>query len=351
MKWGLTTGTCAALAAKAATLLLVKGSRPESVSIVLPDGERIEMPIHELVLEQGSASAKVYKDAGDDPDVTHGTALIASVCLNDSAEVRFFAGHGVGTVTRAGLSIPPGEPAINPGPRQMIRQAVGEVTEQGVDVTISVPQGLVLAEKTFNPRLGIEGGISILGTTGRVRPFSADALRESLKCSLDVFMAAGLNSIVLAPGNMGNGAALQHFAVQSEQIVDVSNEWGYMLGEVEKHPLQHLLIVGHPGKLGKLAMGQWQTHSAQSTSAVSFVTLLGQDLLPGADEDANTVEELFMTLLESPQREQLGDRLAASIATKITTTYPGLPPVTIVLINLKRKILGSCGDLGFWRTV
>lgn len=351
MKWGLTTGTCAALAAKAATLLLVKGVRPENVSVVLPDGERMEQAVHDLLLTDRCASATVIKDAGDDPDVTHGTALIVTVCLNDSAGIRFFAGHGVGTVTRAGLSISPGEPAINPGPREMICQAVTEVTSQGVDVTISVPQGLVLAEKTFNPRLGIEGGISILGTTGRVRPFSADALRESLKCSLDVFMAAGLSDIVLAPGNMGNGAALRHFAVQPEQIVDVSNEWGYMLKEVEKHPLQHLLIVGHPGKLGKLAMGQWQTHSAQSTSAVSFVTQLGHDFMPQSNEDGNTVEELFMTLLDSPQREQLGDRLAASISTKIATTYPGLPSLTVVLINLKREILGSCGELGFWRAV
>jgi cobalt-precorrin-5B (C1)-methyltransferase len=349
LKWGLTTGTCASLATKAAILFLIEGVRFEAVSIVLPDGESAEQLVYDLVSDGEAASATVIKDAGDDPDVTHGTRVIASVRLNSAGEVRFIAGLGVGTVTRAGLSIPPGEAAINPGPRTMIRQAVKEVTDLGVDVTISVPQGLELAQKTFNPRLGIEGGISILGTTGRVRPFSAAALQESLKCALDVFMAEGLTDIVLAPGNMGNGAALMHFDVQSEQIVDVSNEWGYMLQEVEKCDLRHLLIVGHPGKLAKLAMGQWQTHSSFSTSAVPFVTEMGQDLLPPSADEANTVEELFMTQLESPQREQLANRLAAAIAVNVVEAYPELPPPHVVLINLKRTILGSDGDPSVWR--
>lgn len=349
MKWGLTTGTCAALATKAALTLLVAGEHCESVEVALPDGERTQQPVYDLLLDGDCASATVVKDAGDDPDVTHGTRLSASVRLNSVGEVRFIAGHGVGTVTRAGLSIPPGEAAINPGPRAMIRAAVAEMTDSGVDVTISVPQGLELADKTFNPRLGIEGGISILGTTGRVRPFSADALRESLKCSLDVFVAEGLNEIVLAPGNMGNGAALSHFGVAQEQIVDVSNEWGYMLEQVEKCRLKRLLIVGHPGKLGKLAMGQWQTHSSHSISSVPFVAELGQDLLDLSEEEANTVEELFMQRLGSKSRIVLGERLAEAIALRISATYPLLPQATVVLINLKREIIGSFGDVESWR--
>ncbi len=176
-------------------------------------------------------------------------------------------------------------------------------------------------------------------------------MQESLKCALDVFIAEGLTDIVLAPGNMGNGAALTHFDVTDEQIVDVSNEWGgFMLREVEQCGLRHLLIVGHPGgKLAKLAMGQWQTHSSFSTSAVPFVTDLGQDLLPANAEEANTVEELFMTLLEPPQRARLANRLAAAIALNIVETYPELPAPHVVLINLKRDILGSDGDPGIWR--
>ncbi len=231
----------------------------------------------------------------------------------------------------------------------MIRAAVEEVTAFGVDVTISVPKGSNWRRRPSIPDWGIEGGISILGTTGRVRPFSADALRESLKCALDVFLAAGLSDIVLAPGNMGNGAALDYFRVKPEQIVDVSNEWGYMLQLAEHSDLERMLIVGHPGKLGKLAMGQWQTHSSYSTSAVPYITELGSDLLPQREEEANTVEDLFMTMLSPPQRDLLGHRLAQAISLRIAETYSGLPTPVVVLINLKREILGFSGDIEAWR--
>ncbi|WP_321367763.1 cobalt-precorrin-5B (C(1))-methyltransferase CbiD [uncultured Desulfuromusa sp.] len=349
MKWGISTGTCAALAAKAAALMLVQGESPEQVDVLLPDDSRVTHRVTEIWCDGVKASATVIKDAGDDPDVTHGTPLIVTVQRNRLNRVRFFAGSGVGTVTRAGLAIPPGEPAINPGPRKMICAALNDVAADGFDVTVSVPQGLKLAPRTFNPRLGIEGGISILGTTGRVRPFSAPALRDALKCSLDVAIAAGLTDLVLVPGNMGHKAAMMHFDVSEQQIVDVSNEWGYMLGLAEKYPLQHLLVLGHPGKLGKLAAGQWQTHSAQSTSAIPYIARLGQDLFPSQKVEVNTVEELFMVQLQSPQREQLGGRLAEAILQRIVTTYTGLPKVTVALINLKGGLLGRCGEDRKWR--
>lgn len=351
MKWGLTTGTCAALATKAATLLLVGKGRCREVTVTLPDGAVVSHPVHDLNLEGDSASATVVKDAGDDPDVTHGTELTVTVKLNRLNRVRFFAGQGVGTVTRPGLTLPPGEAAINPGPRRMISEAIGQVTERGVDVTVAVPRGLELAEKTFNPRLGITGGISILGTTGRVRPFSASALRESLKCALDVAVAEGQSELVLAPGNMGNGAALHYFDVRPEQIVDVSNEWGYMLEAVEKLVPTRLLIVGHPGKLGKLAMGQWQTHSSRSTSAVPFIAGLGRRLGVAVEGGANTVEELFMSLSDPAQRDRLGAGLAAAIADRILSRYPGLPDPAIALINLERRMIGRHGDLDSWRSL
>jgi len=348
LKWGTTTGACAAIAAKAAATLLIKGESPEQVDILLPDGSRISHRVTDLCCDVDKASATVIKDAGDDPDVTHGTPLISTVQRNSLNQLRFFAGIGVGTVTRAGLAIPPGEPAINPAPREMIRKALADVSSEGFDVTISVPQGVELAKKTFNPRLGIEGGISILGTTGRVRPFSAPALRDALKCSLDVAVAAGLTNLVLVPGNMGHKAAMKHFEVTAEQIVDVSNEWGFMLQQIRKHPLKQLLILGHPGKLGKLAAGQWQTHSSQSDSAVTYITRLAQDLFPRQEAEANTVEELFMTRLQTPQREQLGDRLAKAILNRIHTSYAPLPKLTVALINLKGELLGRCGYVQDW---
>jgi cobalt-precorrin-5B (C1)-methyltransferase len=349
LKWGITTGSCATLAAKAAAVLLLTGERVAEIDIPLPDGGRLAQPISALSSDAVTATATVVKDAGDDPDVTHGTDVVVTVKRNQLNAIRFFAGVGVGTVSKAGLAIPPGEAAINPGPREMIRAALAEVADCGFDVTVAVPGGVKLAEKTFNPRLGIVGGISILGTSGRVRPFSAPALREGLKCALDVAVAAKIKNLVLVPGNMGNKAAQHYFPLRREQIVDVSNEWGFMLGEVAKHPFEQLLVVGHPGKLAKLAQGQWQTHSAQSASAVPYVSKLAGEIVPDPLPEANTVEELFMEFLDEKQRLQLGDRVATEIMQKIEQKFPQRPAIAVVLINLKRQIIGRAGDFTVWR--
>ena len=185
LRTGYTTGACATAAAKAAVTLLCGGAAPESVEISLPDGSRVRFPVVSCRFEGGTARASVCKDAGDDPDVTHQATVRVAVAFADGEDVRFVAGEGVGTVTKPGLSVPPGEPAINPAPRRMIRQAIREVTARGVQVTVSIPGGCELATRTFNPRLGIEGGLSIIGTTGIVKPFSAPALTASLACALD----------------------------------------------------------------------------------------------------------------------------------------------------------------------
>ena len=179
---GYTTGTCAAAAAKAAVKVLCGGAAPETVEVVLADESRAVFSVLFARPSGDGCEAAVRKDAGDDPDVTDKASIIASVTFIDGNEVLFAAGEGVGTVTKPGLSVPPGEPAINPTPRRMIRDAIREVTNRGVKVTISIPGGRELAARTFNPRLGIVGGLSVLGTYGRVRPFSASALRDSLKC-------------------------------------------------------------------------------------------------------------------------------------------------------------------------
>ncbi|MBN2643940.1 cobalt-precorrin-5B (C(1))-methyltransferase CbiD [Trichloromonas sp.] len=348
MKWGITTGSCAALAAKAAALKLVEGVEPGEVEIPLPDGDRLIHAVRILDADAETARAITVKYAGDDPDVTDGNDVIVQIRYNQMDAVRFFAGPGVGTVTKPGLAVPPGEPAINPGPRNMIVQALAEVSPRGFDVTVSIPAGQELARKTFNPRLGIVGGISILGTTGRVRPFSAPALRDALKCALDIAAAAKLKDLVLVPGNMGHKAALQHFSVNAEQVIDVSNEWGFVLGEVEKYSVKHVLIVGHSGKLGKLAMEQWQTHSAQSQSAVPYIAALGKQLSLTVSSEINTVEELFMSALQRPERNRLGDLLAERIHSKISACYPGIQSLALVLINLQGEILGRRGDFSTW---
>ncbi|MDH5509291.1 MAG: cobalt-precorrin-5B (C(1))-methyltransferase CbiD, partial [Nitrospinota bacterium] len=170
LRTGYTTGACASAAAKAAAMILMGQQAPNRVEIVLANGESAEMEIVDTALTRTGATAAVVKNAGDDPDITHGARIVAEVSWMDDGDIRFEAGEGVGTVTRRGLSMPPGEPAINPGPRKMIAMALRDVTDKPILVRVSIPGGRELAPKTFNPRLGVEGGLSILGTTGIVRP-------------------------------------------------------------------------------------------------------------------------------------------------------------------------------------
>ena len=305
---GFTTGTCAAAAAKAATMILCGMDPPLRVEIGLPDGVRVALPLEQAEGDTNAASATVKKDAGDDPDVTDGCLVAASVIWQKEDKFALIAGEGVGTVTRPGLSVPPGEPAINPVPRQMIQDAVKEITDRGLQVTISIPGGRELSEKTFNPRLGISGGLSILGTSGIVRPFSTSALRDALKCALNVAIACNIKSPVFVPGRIGEKAARRHFQLVPEQLIEVSNEWGFVLDEAAKYEFSRLLVLGHPGKLAKLAMGQWDTHSSRSTSAVPFVEGLTRDLLGGTEEASRTVEGILGFL--GTGRCEEGDRSA-----------------------------------------
>jgi len=274
LRTGYTTGACAAAAAKAAAQMLANGRAMDRVEIPLPGGERIVLPLVYVRLAERGAEAAVRKDGGDDPDVTSGALISASVAWRGCDDVEFLAGEGVGMVTKPGLAVPPGEPAINPVPRRMIREAVREVTPRGVSVTLSVANGGEIARKTFNARLGIVGGLSILGTTGVVRPFSCSAIRETLRCSLRVAAAAGIRAPVFVPGHIGARAAQAHFRIAEGQIVEVGNEWGFLLDEALRSPFSALLILGHPGKLAKLTTGDWDTHSGRSQSALPIVTAM-----------------------------------------------------------------------------
>lgn len=347
LRSGYTTGTCAAAAAKAATMILEGLPTPKSVEVGLPDGTRVTLAVAKCGRKAESAWAAVQKDAGDDPDVTDGVLVEGTVRWLDGEKVVLAAGEGVGTVTRPGLAVPPGKPAINPVPRRMIRDAVREVTNRGIKVVISIPGGKELAEKTFNPRLGIVGGLSILGTLGIVRPFSSSALRDSLKCALDVAKACQVKSLVFVPGRIGEHAAQRHFRLSREQLIEVSNEWGFMLDQARGFPFDHLLVLGHPGKLAKLADGQWDTHSKRSRSAVPMVAELAEKLFARSMERPATVEAILMGLIEV-ERTALADELASRIAAAVHARINGHFPVSVVLVNLKGDIMGRHGDLDPW---
>jgi cobalt-precorrin-5B (C1)-methyltransferase len=289
LRTGFSTGACSAAAAKAAVAAL-GGTLLSSVTIPFPSGERHEFPVYSLRRQGSTATAVVVKDAGDDPDVTHGAHLTVTVAWRDDDEVVLHGGEGVGVVTRPGLGLPVGEPAINPVPRQMITQAVREASGgRGVDVTISVPGGERMARRTTNRRLGIEGGISILGTTGIVRPFSTASWRASVEQAVAVMAAQHISTLVLATGGRTERGAMRLLPHLPEvAFVEVGDFTGAALRRAVEHGLTEVVFVGMIGKLTKLASGVLMTHYTRSrvdTALLADITAAHG----GADED---IEEI-----------------------------------------------------------
>lgn len=278
LREGFTTGSCAAAAALACCLWMRDGACPDQVRITVPEGRQY-IP---SIIPHGDGSCGVIKDSGDDPDITGGMEIVSRVDLLDAdGEIRFAAGEGVGTITEDGLKIPRGEAAINPVPRQMIEAAVRSVYgSRAALVTISIPGGREIAKKTFNPRLGIVNGLSILGTSGVVRPMSEEALKESLYQELKMRAAQGADAIAFTFGNQGE-EALKRICPELP-IVQVSNYIGYMMDAALELGVQKLVVGGHPGKLAKVAAGVMQTHSkyadARREAIITQLALMGADV-------------------------------------------------------------------------
>jgi cobalt-precorrin-5B (C1)-methyltransferase len=266
LRRGWTTGACAAAATKAAYAALLTGQFPDPVTITLPKGESPSFPLAVEDKGEGWAMAGIVKDAGDDPDVTHGCTVV--VTLRPSAlgtGVTYRAGEGVGTVTKEGLPIPRGEPAINPMPRQMIAKVIAELGGSGdVEVEISIPGGAELAEKTWNPRLGIVGGLSILGTTGIVHPFSCSAWIASIHRGVDVARAQGIRHVAGCTGSTSEDAVRALYDLPLEAMIDMGDFVGGLVKYVRDHPVERITIGGGFGKMVKLAQGALDLHSARS---------------------------------------------------------------------------------------
>lgn len=258
LRTGYTTGSCAAAAALASVLWRTTGICPEQVALDTPAGITLHLPIQEI----RPYLCGVRKDSGDDPDQTNGCLVTAEVQLHDTDDsIQFLAGEGIGTVTRNGLKVPKGEPAINPVPRQMIEKAIRSVTgTRGAAVTISIPNGEALARKTFNERLGVVGGLSILGTTGIVRPMSEEAVRESLRLELSMCRAEYGAACALVTGYSGETYLKQTYP-NCGGIVLCSNYLGYLLDCAEEMQFTHLLLAGRIGKLIKPAANIMYLHS------------------------------------------------------------------------------------------
>jgi cobalt-precorrin-5B (C1)-methyltransferase len=266
LRKGWTTGTCASAAAKAAAIGLVSGTVPDTVEVALPNGERVSFPVLLPGGRAGSAdsgvTAVVVKDAGDDPDCTHGAHMTATVAFTEGdGETELRAGEGIGTVTKPGLGLPVNAPAINPVPRRMILQALGEATDRSLRVTFSVPGGQAMAAETTNDRLGILGGISILGTTGIVRPFSTASYRASVVQQIDVAAAQGEDHVVLATGHRSEMLARSLLGeLDMVCFVEVGDFTGIALRRATSRGIRRLHLVAMAGKLTKLAAGVMMTH-------------------------------------------------------------------------------------------
>jgi cobalt-precorrin-5B (C1)-methyltransferase len=325
LRTGWTTGACSAAAAKAAATALHTGQPQSTVDIGLPGGRRVGFVVSSCVVGPDRAEAVVVKDAGDDPDVTHGAHLTATVSWRAEPGMELDGGVGVGVVTKPGLGLEVGGPAINPVPRQMITESVAEaVGSRGVRVVISVPDGEKMARKTTNARLGILGGISILGTTGIVRPFSTASWRASVEQAVSVMAAQGEKTLVLCTGGRTERGAMALLPDLPEVcFVEVGDFTGAALRRAVEHGLDRVIFVGMAGKLTKLAQGILMTHYTRSTVDTGLLGRLtrevtGDEALASTVDGANTARHAYELWDAAGVLRQCGDELCARVADVLT---------------------------------
>jgi cobalt-precorrin-5B (C1)-methyltransferase len=310
LKRGWTTGTCAAAATRAAYEALITGECPDPVEVQLPNGSRVSFAVAIFEARNDGATAGIVKDAGDDPDVTHGALIKATVRAGTPRSgVVFLAGEGVGTVTKPGLPVPPGEPAINPVPREMVRTAVREVMERfgasgDVVVELSIPGGEALAAKTLNARLGIVSGLSILGTTGIVIPYSCAAWIHSIHRGIDVARASGLKHIAGSTGSTSEMAVQKLYGLSETALIDMGDFAGGMLKYAKRHPVPRITIAGGFAKMTKLGQGLLDLHSKSGSVDRIWLSELLREAAAPADlielcRDANTA---LLVLQEAEKR-------------------------------------------------
>ena len=356
LRRGWTTGACATAAAKAAFTAILTGEFPDPVTITLPRGQTPAFVLAETNIDKSGARAGIVKDAGDDPDATDGALIVATVRLGaEGSGVQFFAGPGVGTMTKPGLPVPPGEPAINPTPRKMMRAAIEEVAETygvrgDVEIEISIPGGEEISTKTFNARLGILGGLSILGTTGIVIPFSCSAWIHSIYQSIDVARALGLSHVVGSTGSTSEAAAQRHLGLEESALVEMGDFAGGMLKYLRRHPVPRVTIAGGVAKMTKLAQGRLDLHSKKgSVDREALARVASRAGAPAALQisitEANTTAQAFE--LATAEGIQLGDeiaRAARDVAAEVITGA-GIA-IDTLLFNREGRLVSEAAAIG-----
>ena len=353
LRRGWTTGACAAAGSRAAFAAMLTGRFPDPVTIRLPRGDEATFPLALAELSGTGARAGIVKDAGDDPDITHGALIIAETAwAAPGSGIGFVAGEGVGTVTRAGLSLAVGEPAINPAPRVLIRDTlIDAAAELGaprpdITVTISIPGGVSLAEKTMNARLGIVGGLSILGTTGIVVPYSCSSWIHSIHRGIDVARAAGLNHIAAATGATSERAVQRLYDLPDHALIDMGDFVGGTLKYLRRYPVERLTIAGGFAKLVKLAAGHLDLHSTRSRVDIAWLAgLLGELGAEAATlataRTANGAAEILG--VAGDLREALARAIAGRAREVALATICGKTAVEVAIVDRQGGVLARVG--------
>ena len=347
LRCGYTTGSCAAAAAKAAAEMIFTGHEVTGVKLMTPKGIMLDLDVADAELNEGSASCVIVKDSGDDPDITNGIRVYSRVRLIPEGTV-LLGGEGVGVVTKAGLDRPVGDAAINTVPRRMISGAVAEIAEKygysgGFEVTVSIPQGVELAKKTFNPRMGIEGGISVIGTSGIVEPMSNSAVIETIRAEANMRRAAGQRNMLLTIGNYSEDFVQRELPFSLERSVTCSNFIGDAIDIGMELGFESILIVGHIGKLVKLGAGIMNTHSSWADGRMDVLVTCG--VLAGADTDTlkrlpecATADAAMDILDEGGYLEKTAEILSQRIDSYLRARVKDSIPIAALAFSYKREL-------------
>lgn len=345
IKYGITTGSGAAAAARAA-LMELNEENVKIVNIKAPWGN-LEIEVekaHKLTNTHGQAS--VIKRPYNDPDITVNLEIFADVWITDTEGISIKGGEGVGMVTKPGLQIPPGSPAINPTPQRMIKENLYDLLPEGkgVCVEISIPAGRKLAEKTLNPKLGVIGGISILGTTGIARSMNLESYKNSFKCQMDVALAEGYQELIFVPGNIGEKMAQQILTVSPDQIIQMGNFPGFMLQEAAELNVKHITLLGHAGKVIKLAAGIFNTEHQVADGRREIIA--AHAAMSGSNKDvvreifkANTTEEMMFILEEVDLLEETFNSIALAVKERSHELFP--EELEVVIVKMDGTVLNT----------
>lgn len=352
LRKGFTTGTCAQAATKGALLMLTRGKAVDNVDVVTASGVKLRINLTGQVMGRDFARCSVIKDSGDDPDITNGSRINAQVRITQEKGITIRGGEGVGRATKPGLAIAIGEYAINPTPRRMILREAEEFLSginSGYDITISVEGGADLAKKTYNPKLGIIGGISIIGTTGIVEPKSLKAYKASLTLQLDVLKAAGLKKAVLLLGYVGEKFCKDNLKVKEDSVIKIGDHIGFMLEECAKRKIEEALLIGHLGKMIKLTYGQFNTHYSYGDKRLEAIAMYAQSQGAGKGviEEilAQVTAEAAIPILKNSGLSAIFGMAAKDASRKCEGLVNYMLRVNCIILSLGAELLGAAYEI------